>query len=185
MKNLLFVLSGPSGVGKGVIAKKIIERNKNVKLSISCTTRESRKGEVNGNHYFFISKKEFESRIEKGEFLEYSKHFENYYGTPKDFVLKELEQNDVLLEIDVNGGLNVKNSYKDALLIMVLPPSIEELKNRLLKRHTETEEQIEKRLSRLEYELDKKDQYDYVVINDTIENAVEQIENILKKEKNK
>ena len=120
MRNVLFVLSGPSGVGKGTLAKKLIERNPNYALSISCTTRAPREGEVNGKDYFFISKDEFLEKIDSQGFLEYSNHFENYYGTPKDFVLEKLNTNDVLLEIDVNGGLNVKKSYDKAVLIMIL-----------------------------------------------------------------
>ncbi len=184
MKNVLIILSGPSGVGKGEIARLLVERNKNVQLSISCTTRGKRKGEAHGKHYFFITHAEFEEKIACGNLLEYSEHFGNYYGTPKDFVLEKLKGNDVLLEIDVNGGLNVKKSFDKAVLIMVVPPSMEELKNRLRKRSTETEEQIEKRLSRIEYELGKLDEYDYVVINDELLEAVKQVEEIINKEKN-
>ena len=143
MRNVLVVLSGPSGVGKGTIAKLLIERNKNLSLSISCTTRSPRDGEVDGREYFFISKPEFEKKIKNNGFLEYSEHFENFYGTPKDFVVNKLKDSDVLLEIDVNGGLNVKNGYKDAVLVMVVPPSIEELRNRLVSRGSESIEKID------------------------------------------
>ena len=146
MRNVLVVLSGPSGVGKGTVAKLLVERNKNVSLSISCTTRAPRMGELNGKDYFFISKDEFKSKIESGGFLEYSEHFENYYGTPKNFVLDKLSNNDVLLEIDVNGGLDVKKSYKDAVLIMLVPPSEEEIRNRLIKRSTESMSKINLRM---------------------------------------
>ena len=183
MRNVLFVLSGPSGVGKGTIAKKLIERNANFALSISCTTRNAREGEVNGREYFFISKEDFLQKINKDGFLEYSNHFENYYGTPKDFVLDKLKTNDVLLEIDVNGGLNVKQSYKDAILIMITPPSLEELRNRLIKRGTESLEKIDLRLSRIDYELSKKEQYDYQVVNDDLETAIKTVEDIINKEK--
>ena len=185
MKNILIVISGPSGVGKGEIVKQIVERNKDVVLSISCTTREKRMGEIDGKHYFFISHSEFEKRIKDEKMLEYSQHFGNYYGTPKDFVLSKLANSDVLLEIDVNGGLNVKKAYPQAVLIMILPPSKEELKNRLLKRHTETDEQIAKRMERMEYELSKKEMYDYVVINDNLTSAVKNVENIIYIEKNR
>ena len=185
MRNVLFVLSGPSGVGKGTIAKKLIERNANYCLSISCTTRSPRVGEVNGKEYFFISKEEFINKINSNGFLEYSEHFDNFYGTPKDFVLEKLNFNDVLLEIDVNGGLNVKKEYDQAILIMVVPPSIEEIKNRLLKRGTESLEKIESRMSRIEYELGKKNLYDYSVVNDDLNIAVEEIEKIIEIEKNK
>ena len=183
MRNVLFVLSGPSGVGKGTLAKKLIERNPNYALSISCTTRAPREGEVNGKDYFFISKDEFLEKIDSQGFLEYSNHFENFYGTPKDFVLEKLNTNDVLLEIDVNGGLNVKKSYDKAVLIMILPPSLEEVRNRLIKRGTESLEKIELRMTRVEYELAKKEFYDYSVVNDDLITAVEQIEEIIKKEK--
>ncbi len=185
MRNVLIVLSGPSGVGKGTIAKLITERNKNVSLSISCTTRKPRDGEVHGKEYFFISKDEFSSKINEGGFLEYSEHFENFYGTPKDFVLDKLSSNDVLLEIDVNGGLKVKENYEDALLIMILPPSEEELKKRLIGRNTESLEKINMRMERIKYEVGKRDLYDYAVINDDLMNAVSEIEKIIKKEKNK
>ena len=183
MRNVLFVLSGPSGVGKGTLAKKLIERNPNYALSISCTTRAPRDGETDGREYFFISKEDFLSKIENQGFLEYSNHFENYYGTPKDFVLDKLNTHDVLLEIDVNGGLNVKKSYEKAVLIMILPPSLEEVKRRLIKRGTESMEKIELRMTRIEYELAKKDDYDYSVVNDDLITAVQQIEEIIKKEK--
>lgn len=185
MRNVLFIISGPSGVGKGTIAKKLIERNPNFALSISCTTRLPREGEINGREYFFIDKTEFLSTVENDGFLEYSNHFENYYGTPKQFVFNKLIENDVLLEIDVNGGLNVKKSFNDAVLIMITPPSIEELRNRLIKRGTETLEKINMRISRLEFELSKKDEYDYVVENDDLVLAIEKIEEIIRKEKNK
>lgn len=185
MRNVLIVLSGPSGVGKGTIAKELIKRNANISLSISCTTRKPREGEVNGREYFFIDKADFLSKIEKDGFIEYSEHFENYYGTPKDFVLDSLKEKDVLLEIDVNGGLDVKKSFPEAVLIMITPPSIAEIKNRLIKRDTESLEKIELRMQRIEYELDKKESYDYSVVNDKLEQAIIDIEEIIKNEKNK
>ena len=185
MRNVLVVISGPSGVGKGTIAKKIIERNPSVSLSISCTTREKRRGEKDGVHYFFIDKPSFEEKIKNGGLLEYSKHFENYYGTPKDFVEDKLKTSDVILEIDVNGGLNVKKEFSETVLIMILPPSIEELKNRLLKRSTETEEQIKTRMQRIEYELEKQKYYDYALINEDLNETVKAVEDIINKEKNK
>ncbi len=185
MRNVLVVLSGPSGVGKGTIAKLIVERDADFALSISCTTREPRKGEKDGREYFFISREEFEKKRDNGGFLEYSVHFGNGYGTPRDFVMEKLGNKDVMLEIDVNGGLNVKNSYKDAVLIMVLPPSIEELKHRLKERNTETDEQIEMRMQRIAYEISKKELYDYVVINDDLESTVKKICEIIKNEKAK
>ena len=184
MRNVLIVLSGPSGVGKGTVAKELIKRNKNLKLSISCTTRAPRIGELNGREYFFIDKRDFEEKISKDGFLEYSEHFENFYGTPKDFVLESLKENDVLLEIDVNGGLEVKKSFPSAVLIMLTPPSVEEIRNRLMKRSTESAEKIELRMKRMDYELDKQSQYDYSVVNDNLQDAIKEVEKIIKNEKN-
>ena len=182
MKNLLIVISGPSGVGKGTIAKELVKRD-NTFLSISCTTRQPREGEKDGREYFFITKEQFKDKIAQGGFLEYSEHFDNYYGTPKDYVEEKLKYGDVILEIDVNGGLSVKENSQDALLIMIAPPSIEELRNRLQGRHTESDEKITKRLERVEYELGKKDRYDYTVINDNLEQAIERIIGIINHEK--
>ncbi len=184
MRNVLFVLSGPSGVGKGTVAKILAEKDE-IALSISCTTRAPRVGETNGKEYFFISKQDFESLIEKDGLLEYSNHFGNFYGTPKDFVLKNLEEKDVLLEIDVNGGLKVKENFPDVILIMLAPPSVDEVYNRLVKRNTESPDKIAQRMKRIEYELDMAKYYDYVVVNDKIEEAVKEIEQILNIEKNK
>lgn len=183
MRNVLFVISGPSGVGKGTVAKKVCEDIKNVSLSISCTTRRPRVGEENGKDYFFISKEDFISRIGNGDFLEYSNHFENYYGTPKSFVLDKLKTRDVLLEIDVNGGLSVKKAFPEAVLIMLLPPDIETLKSRLKGRGTESDDKIAERIERVDYELGKKDLYDYTVVNDDLGETVKNIEKILKSEK--
>lgn len=179
------MLSGPSGVGKGTIAKLLVERDADLSLSISCTTRQPRNGEVNGRDYFFIDKSEFLEKIENGGFLEYSEHFENFYGTPKAFVEENLKKGDVLLEIDVNGGLEVKKNFKDAVLIMLTPPSIEEIKNRLIKRNTESEEKINLRMERIDYELEKLDLYDYAVVNDELERAISEVQDIIRKEKQK
>ena len=183
MRNVLVVISGPSGVGKGTMAKMLVERNKNISLSISCTTRKPRDGEQNGREYFFIDKQDFLNKIDKNGFLEYSEHFENYYGTPREFVMKSLEKNDVLLEIDVNGGLKVKESFPEAVLVMITPPSVEEIRNRLIARNTETIEKIDLRMQRIDYELGKSSLYDYTVVNDKLLTAVEDVEKIIKKEK--
>ncbi len=185
MRNVLIVLSGPSGVGKGTVAKKLIARNPNISLSISCTTRSARNGEENGREYFFIDKSQFDKLIENDGLLEYSNHFENYYGTPKDFVFNQLKEKDVLLEIDVNGGLEVKKTYPNAVLIMLTPPSLEEVEKRLIKRSTESIEQIKLRMQRIDYELKKSSLYDYTVINDKLEQAIIDVESIINKEKNK
>ena len=180
--NLLIVLSGPSGVGKGTIVKKLLKRG-GYALSVSCTTRAPRDGETDGKSSFFITKEQFEQKIKLGGFLEYSNHFENYYGTPKDFVEKQLEERDVILEIEVDGALQVKRVMPQALLIMILPPGEEELKARLLKRGSEDAETIAKRISRMQYEISKKENYDYTVINDDLSRAVDEIANIIANKK--
>ena len=139
---------------------------------------------MHGKEYFFISHEEFKKRIESKGFLEYSEHFENFYGTPKDFVLEKLQSKDVILEIDVNGGLEVKKNFPQALLIMIEPPSKEEVRKRLIKRNTESKEKIELRLERMDYELAKKEMYDYSVINDDLNDTVSKIIEIINKEKN-
>lgn len=183
MRNLLIVISGPSGVGKGTIAKELIERNSDIELSISCTTRKPREGEVDGREYFFIDKKSFEEKIKSNGFLEFSEHFENYYGTPRSFVEESLKTHNVILEIDVDGGLNVKKVFPQALLIMILPPSVDEIRNRLIKRSTETLDKINLRMQRIDYEEGKVGEYDYSVVNDDLNKAVETIEAIINKEK--
>lgn len=179
MKHKLLVISGPSGVGKGTIVKALKARRNDVVESISCTTREPRDGETHGKEYFFLSKEEFLRRIAENDFLEYDEHFGNYYGTPKSFVKKMLQEKSVILEIDVVGALNTKKAIPESVLIMIAPPSVEELKRRLVGRGTETDDDIENRLSRLEYELAQRDKYDYVIVNDDLERAIAQIENIL------
>ena len=183
MSNLLVVLSGPSGVGKGTVAKKLVEANKDFALSVSCTTRKPRRGEKDGREYFFIDKDEFLSKIKEDGFLEYSEHFENYYGTPKDFVFSKLNEKDVILEIDVNGGISVKKNFEKALLIMLAPPSVEEVRKRLVKRNTETEDKINLRMQRMQFELDMAKDYDYTVVNDDLNRTVKEIQEIIKKEK--
>ena len=177
--NKLIVISGPSGVGKGTIVNELLKKG-DYALSISCTTRAPRVGEKEGVSYFFISRDKFFSMIEEGGFLEYDNHFENYYGTPKDFVEKQLQTKNVILEIEVNGAFKAKKSYPEAILIMIVPPSMDVLKARLKGRGTEDEEKIAGRLARLEYELSQTDKYDYTVINDDLERAVGEIEEIIK-----
>ena len=180
--NKLIVLSGPSGVGKGTIVNRLINRG-DYALSVSCTTRYPREGEKDGVSYFFISKQQFEGLIKDGGLLEYSNHFGNYYGTPAAFVKEQLKTHNVILEIEVNGALQVKRNYPDTLLIMVVPPSLEELKLRLIHRGTENPEKIAERLSRIDYELSKKGEYDYIVVNDDLETAVNDIDEIIKTSK--
>lgn len=179
-KNVLAVISGPSGVGKGTVIKRMFELCPSLCESISCTTRAPREGEVDGREYFFVKKERFEEMIKRGELLEYSAHFENYYGTPRAFVEEKLKSSDVILEIDVNGALNVKKSHPSAVLIMIVPPSMEELSRRLRSRGTESEEKIAVRTARAEFELSKRDQYDYCVINDEVDRAAERILEIIR-----
>ena len=179
MKNVLMVISGPSGVGKGTIVKELLKRRTDVALSVSCTTREPRKGEVDGREYFFLKREEFLKKAEEGEFLEYDEHFGNFYGTPKTFVKERLQEKSVILEIDVVGALNAKKVFPESVLIMVAPPSEDELKKRLSGRKSETEEEINTRLARLEYELSQKHLYDHVVVNDELKRATDEIEKIL------
>ena len=177
----LIVVSGPAGVGKGTIVKTVVKKREDVVESVSCTTRAPRVGEVHGREYYFLSKEEFEQRIQANDFLEYDEHFGNYYGTPESFVREKLKEKTVILEIDVIGALNAKRAFPDSILVMIAPPSVEELKRRLIGRGTETEEQVLGRLSRLEYELAQQDKYDYVIVNDVIENAVAELERIIDK----
>ena len=182
MKHVLMAVSGPSGVGKGTIVKTLLQRREDVVESVSCTTREPREGEVNGKHYFFISHEEFERRIREDDFLEYDEHFGNYYGTPKSFVTETLKSKSVILEIDVVGALNAKKTYPECVLVMIVPPSVEELKKRLLGRGTEGKDEIENRLARLEYELSQKDKYDYIIVNDDLETAIADVSKIFDEE---
>lgn len=183
MKHNLFVLSGPSGVGKGTLARMLINRNPEIVISVSCTTRKPRANESEGKDYFFMTKEEFLAKVNAGGFYEYSEHFDNFYGTPKDYVEEMLQTKDVLLEIDVNGGELVKKQNPNAILIFLKAPSIEELRNRLVKRNTETYEKIEKRLQRLDYEYSMEKDYDYVVVNDDLEQAYDEIIKIIEKSK--
>lgn len=182
MKNLLIVLSGPSGVGKGTIVNKLLQDG-GYSLSVSCTTRSPRVGEVDGKSYFFITKEKFSEMIAQGGFLEYSNHFENFYGTPKGFVTEQLKTHDVILEIEVDGALQVKKAHPEALLIMILPPDEAALIARLKGRGTESDEKIAARVDRMRYEASKKHLYDFIVVNDDLNTAVEEIKSIIKSRK--
>lgn len=181
MKGKLLAVSGPSGVGKGTIVKTIIKKRADVVESVSCTTRAPRAGEVDGREYFFLSKEEFDRRIRENDFLEYDEHFGNFYGTPKSFVREALKEKSVIMEIDVVGALNAKKEFPECILVMVAPPSLEELRRRLKGRNSETDEQIEDRLSRLQYELSHADIYDYVIVNENVDEAIQQLEDIIDK----
>ena len=185
-KGLLLVVSGPSGAGKGTICKAILEENDQIKLSVSATTRKPRNGEVHGVNYFFLEKEEFTSMIEKGEFLEYAQIYDNFYGTPKAAIMETLAKGqDVILEIEMQGARQVKKVYPEGIFIFVLPPSLKELKNRIVGRGTETAEEIEKRFSCAFEEIKQIDDYDYFIFNKDVEKSVKELEAIISSEKNK
>lgn len=172
-RGILIVNSGPSGVGKGTIDKILREQRKKLVYSISVTSRKPRQGEHHGVEYFFHSVEEIKDMIAKDELLEYADVFGNYYGTPKKYVEEQLEKgNDVLLEIDVKGGLQVKKRMPEAVLIFIAPPDMKELERRLRNRGTETPEAIERRLIDSRWEMVQQDKYDYVVVNNTVDQAV-------------
>ena len=185
MKNIPVVISGPSGVGKGTIVDRLLEIDPGLVESVSCTTRAPREMERDGIEYFFLTEEEFLDRIKKKDFLEYDAHQGGMYGTPRSFVERLLKEKTVILEIDVVGGLHAKEQMDETLLIMIVPPSMEELIKRLKERGTETEAEIQKRLERVPFELAQKDKYDYVVVNDNLDRAVEEVLSIIQKERNK
>jgi len=180
-KGLLLVVSGPAGVGKGTINLSLISRNSDIRMSVSATTRSPRPGEIDGVHYFFKTDAEFQKMIESGAFLEYMRVFNtHYYGTPKSFVEQELaEGRSVILEIDVQGAMRVKAAYPDAVLIFIAPPSMSELKSRLIHRGTESSEAIERRFETAFQEMELVDRYDYVVVNDILDLAIARTEDII------
>ena len=180
-KGLLLVVSGPAGVGKGTINQSLIARNSDIRMSVSATTRSPRPGEIDGIHYFFKTEDEFQKMIESGAFLEYMRVFNtHYYGTPKSFVEQELaEGRSVILEIDVQGAMRVKAAYPDAVLIFIAPPSMSELKSRLIHRGTESSEAIERRFETAFQEMELVDRYDYVVVNDILDLAIARTEDII------
>ena len=186
-RGTLFVISAPSGTGKGTVINALLVKHKDdVRLSVSATTRKPRDGEVDGIHYHFKTKAEFEEMIANDGFLEWASFCDNYYGTPKKFVDDNLQKGiDVLLEIEIQGAMKIMESGVDATFIFILPPSFEELRNRLIGRQTESIDVIEKRLETAKKELKYASKYDYIVVNDLVENAVYHIESILDAEKSK
>lgn len=181
-KGILLILSGPSGVGKGTVGKQLLTRSGgSMVFSVSCTTRAPREGEENGREYFFITEEKFQSMIQNGEFLEYMNVFgKNHYGTPREYVEKQLNAGrDVLLDIDVNGAMSVKANFPNAIAVMLVPPSMKELRSRLEGRGTETQEAVERRLAEAATELSYMPRYDYIVVNDDIDIAVAQCEQVI------
>lgn len=180
-KGLLFIISGPSGVGKKTIIDKLLQfKELNLNLSISFTTREKRDGEIEGKDYFFISKKQFKEEIENDNVLEYAEFFNNFYGTPKDFVLKNLnEGKNLLLEIEVIGFNQLALKFPELVSIFILPPSLEELKKRLLKRNTENIEKINMRLQKASEEIKEQSKFDYCFVNDNVDKVIEQIKTMI------
>lgn len=179
-KGKLFVISGPSGVGKGTLVSEVLKKNKNIELSVSATTRNPRPNEADGINYHFFSKEKFQELINNDELIEWAEFAGNYYGTYESVVEQTLNSGkDLIVEIEVQGALQIKQKRKDAILIFILPPSIEELKNRLKGRKTETEEVIKKRLSIVDSEYKKKDMFNYQIINDKLSTSITKLENII------
>ena len=186
MNKKLFVLSGSSGVGKGTVLKGFLEKNPNFMLSISCTTRAPRPGEVDGVNYFFISQEEFKNCIENNKFLEWAEFAGNFYGTKKKYINQCLaEGKDIILEIDTQGALQVKKQMPEAVLIFICPPSYEALENRLRGRHTEDEATIQKRLQQVKIELERAENFDYKIVNDNLDEAIKNLEEVIKGEMQK
>ena len=184
-KGVLLIISGPSGSGKGTIVEQLVSEL-GYCVSISATTRNPRPNEKDGIHYFFKTKEEFEKMIDNGELLEHAAFCENYYGTPKKYVEEQLESGkNIILEIEVQGALQVKKKYNDAVLIFTMPPTLTELRRRLEFRGTETKEVIDARINRAEEELEFLPDYDYIVINDTVDEAVKDVDCIVKAERMK
>ena len=171
----LIVISGASGVGKGTVVKAMMARRQDLFFSVSATTRPPRPGEVDGQDYYFVTRETFESMIARGEMLEYDEHAKNYYGTPKAQVEEKRKKGHVLLDIEPNGAKNVKNNYPEAVLVFIMPPSVEELERRLRGRNDTPEDQITIRMERAKWEMDQRVWYDHVVFNDDAERCAGEI----------
>ncbi len=185
-KGIVILISGPSGVGKGTVVKEILKDKEKYALSISATTRKKREGEVDGVSYFFISESEFRSRIEQGLMLEYAEYCGNFYGTPKAYVDEMIDKGkNVILEIEVQGAENVKSIMPEAVSIFVMPPSLNALESRLRSRGTEDEETIRKRLATAAVEMKKAVCYDYIVVNDRLEDCIDDVKSVISAESHK
>ncbi len=182
----IIVISAPSGAGKTTIVRSVLKKIPKIVFSISATTRAKRDYEVDGVDYFFLTEDEFKEKIEKNEFVEWETFYGYYYGTLKSFIDSEMKKgNSVLLEVDVKGAMKIKEVYPDAVSIFILPPSIEELKNRLINRKTETEEDLLKRFERAKMEIEFQTHFQYKVINDDLEDAKDKVFSILQSELSK
>lgn len=182
-KGILFILSGPSGVGKGTVRQRLFEKETHLKYSISATTRSKRSGEQHGIDYFFKAEAEFKQMIVEKKLLEHAQYVNNYYGTPKEYVEEQLAQgNDVFLEIEVQGALQVKQNFPAGVFIFLLPPNLAELKNRIVGRGTESNELVVNRLKEATKEINMMREYDYVVVNDDIDTAVSKVQAIIQSE---
>lgn len=185
-KGIIFIMSGPSGVGKGTIREKVLKQIPDLIFSVSVTTRKKRPGEIDGKDYIFVSREKFEEMIRNNELLEWAEVYGNYYGTPSKIVEKALiEGKDVLLEIDVQGAKNVKRRYPEAVSIFIFPPSVEDLILRLKKRATETQEEFQRRIEKAKREMDEVIYYNYVVVNDKLEDAILRVKCIILAERAK
>lgn len=185
-KGTVIVISGPSGVGKGTVVGELLKSSEKFALSISATTRKPRNGDIDGVNYFFLTVDEFKQKIEKGLILEYAEYCGNYYGTPREYVEQCINNGkDVILEIDVQGAINIKKNMPEAITIFIMPPSRKELENRLRGRNTETEDVIKSRLEKAIDEMKQSNKYDYIVVNNTVEQCVNHIKNIITAEKMK
>lgn len=183
-KGNLIVISGPSGSGKGSIIKGLMDRNKNIWLSVSLTSRERRVGEEEGKDYYYTTKEDFLKKIEEDYFLEYNLYNGNYYGTPRKYINEKLSSgNDIILEIEINGALKIKELIPDAIFIFILPPNIEDLIKRLEKRGTESKEKILERFKTAYKEINEITKYNYVVINDDLDDAIDKVDAIFKAER--
>ncbi|MGB2705955.1 MAG: guanylate kinase [Candidatus Omnitrophota bacterium] len=182
-KGRIFVVSAPSGCGKTTICKRVLKRVKNLAPSVSATTRRSRRGEKNKKDYYFISRERFKKEIKKGNFLEWEENFGHLYGTPKRPVLKKTrEGKNLLLSIDVKGAMQVKKKFPDAIFIFIKPPSLKELSCRLKNRHTDRDAEIKTRLKIAKKELEDASKYNYIAVNDKLENAVNKVVSIINRE---
>lgn len=186
MKNrgLLVVVSGPSGAGKGTVCKALVEKNDNVSLSVSATTRQPRNGEIDGVNYYFKTEEQFKNMIKNDALMEWAVFCQNHYGTPKEYVEAKLDAGqDVILEIEVQGAMKIRSKYPEGVYVFLLPPSMEELRKRIIDRGTESEAVINERLNTARLEFTHINKYNYILVNDYVDNAVEKLKAIITAEK--